>query len=59
MSKVKSLAGGLLALYFLFAVIGQFIERMGGVQCDCVPGCWCKRPILSTFRWVMPFGHRG
>lgn len=45
------------SLYLLFAVIGRFVEQMGAVHCDCEPDCWCKRPVLSTFRWVFPFGH--
>ena len=60
MSKltVKRLLGRLLALYLLFAVIGRFVEGMGAVECGCHPECWCKRPVLSTFRWVFPVGHR-
>ena len=58
MSKVKSLAMGLSALYLLFAVIGQFVERMGAVTCGCRSDCWCKRPVLSLFRWVFPRGHQ-
>jgi hypothetical protein len=46
-------------LYLLFAVIGRFVEEMGAVECGCDPTCWCKRPVLSTFRWVFPYGHRG
>ncbi len=45
-------------LYLLFAVIGRFVEGMGAVECDCGPSCWCKRPVLSTFRWVFPYFHR-
>jgi hypothetical protein len=60
MSKIslRRFAGRLLALYLLFAVIGRFVERMGAVQCDCSADCWCRRPGLSTFRWVFPRGHR-
>jgi len=47
------------SVYVLFAVIGRFVERMGAVRCGCAPTCWCKRPLLSTFRWVFPFGHEG
>lgn len=47
-----------LSLYLLFAVIGHFVERMGAVHCPCEPDCWCKKPGLSTFRWVFPYGHR-
>ena len=50
---LMSLAG----IYLLFAVMGRFVEGMGAVQCDCSGDCWCKRPVLSTFRWVFPWGH--
>ncbi len=50
-----SLAG----IYLLFAVIGRFVEGMRAVECGCGDDCWCKRPVLSTFRWVFPWGHRG
>ena len=48
----------LAGLYVLFAVIGRFVESMGAVRCPCAEDCWCQRPILSTFRWVFPRGHR-
>jgi len=48
-----------LSLYLLFAVIGRFVEEMGTVVCGCSPDCWCRKPVLSTFRWVFPYGHRG
>jgi hypothetical protein len=44
--------------YLLFAVIGRFVEGMGAVECECSADCWCKRPVLSLFRWVFPYGHR-
>jgi hypothetical protein len=43
--------------YLLFAVIGRFVEGMGAVECECAADCWCKRPALSLFRWVLPYGH--
>jgi hypothetical protein len=46
-------------LYLLFAIIGRFVEGMGAVSCGCRPDCWCKKPVLSTFRWVFPYGQRG
>ena len=49
---VRSVVG----LYLLFAVIGRFVEGMGAVRCGCSEDCWCKRPVLSTFRWVFPWG---
>ena len=48
-----------LSLYVLFAIIGRFVEEIGAVSCGCSPDCWCKKPVLSTFRWVFPYGHRG
>ncbi len=27
-------------------------------RCECSASCWCRGPILSAFRWVMPVGHR-
>lgn len=48
----------LAGLYLLFAVIGRFVEGMGAVECGCADDCWCRRPELSTFRWVFPSGHR-
>ncbi len=54
---MKRVAVRLLAGYVLFAVIGRFVEGMGAAKCDCPEGCWCRRPGLSTFRWVFPFGH--
>jgi hypothetical protein len=57
MNALKRLTGLLVALYILFAVIGRFVEGMGAVHCGCRSDCWCKRSVLSTFRWVFPFGH--
>lgn len=48
---------GAASVYLLFAVIGRFVEGMGSVTCECAPDCWCKKPGLSTFRWVFPVGH--
>lgn len=48
---------GSASLYLLFAVIGRFVEAMGAVECECRPGCWCDKPVLSTFRRVFPAGH--
>ena len=57
--QMKRTLMSLAAVYLLFAVIGRFVEGMGAVDCGCADDCWCKRPVLSTFRWVFPFGHRG
>ena len=47
-----------LGLYLLFAVVGHFVEGMGAVRCGCAADCWCKGPVLSTFRWVFSWRHR-
>ena len=54
---MKVLLSRAASLYLLFAVIGRFVEGMGAVTCECRPECWCKTPVLSTFRWVLPVGH--
>lgn len=56
--NIKRTLAGLVGLYLLFAVIGRFVEGMGAVQCGCSPDCWCQRPLLSIFRWVLPVRHR-
>lgn len=50
-----------------FAVLGYVgagavalvMERAGAYRCECDPDCWCKRPGLQVFRWVLPRWHRG
>jgi hypothetical protein len=59
MKHMKRALVSLAGVYLLFAVIGRFVEGMGAVECGCADDCWCKRPVLSTFRWVFPWGHRG
>ena len=53
----KRILVGVGSTYLLFAVIGRFVEGMGAVECECAADCWCKRPVLSLFRWVFPYGH--
>jgi len=55
---MKRIVRALVGLYLLFAVIGRFVEGMGAVECGCGEQCWCKRPVLSAFRWVFPWGHQ-
>ena len=47
-----------LGLYVLCAVVGRLVESVGVIGCGCAQDCWCRRPGLSTFRWVLPLGHR-
>lgn len=49
---------GALRLFVLFAILGHFPERVGATRCGCAPDCWCKRPGVAFFRWVIPWGHR-
>jgi hypothetical protein len=49
----------MLSVYLLAALIGRLSEQQGRSVCGCEPDCWCKKPVLSVFRWVFPFGHRG
>jgi len=45
------------ALYLGAALIGHARERRGAIACECQDGCWCKKPGLRLFRWVLPLGH--
>lgn len=56
--SVRRLTIRLLSVYLLFALVGRFVEGMRAVRCPCRPDCWCKKPVLSIFRWVFPVGHR-
>ena len=49
----------LVLAYLGIAVAMRILEAAGLRRCGCAPDCWCKRPVLSTFRWVFPYGHRG
>jgi hypothetical protein len=44
--------------YVLVAILTRLAEAAGLHTCGCSAHCWCKRPLLSTFRWVFPYGHR-
>jgi hypothetical protein len=55
MKRVLGLAVG---LYLAAAVVGLVRERMGLIACGCADACWCHRPGLRLFRWVLPRGHK-
>jgi hypothetical protein len=40
------------------ALIGHAKERRGSITCECENNCWCKRPGVGLFRWVLPLGHK-
>jgi hypothetical protein len=54
---VKRLVVRATGLVLVFALLGRYMERLGMVQCACQPDCWCKLPVLGTFRWVVPNGY--
>ena len=55
---MKRVLGLAIGTYLAAGVVGLVRERMGLIACDCANDCWCKRPGLSTFRWVFPRGHK-
>jgi len=49
----------LVRLYVLAAIATKVAEASGlWRQCDCSSACWCKKPVLNVFRWVVPAKHR-
>ena len=46
-----------IGIYVLVAVLNRLAETAGAKKCGCAQDCWCKRPVLSTFRWVFPYRH--
>ncbi len=40
------------------ALIGHAKERSGVITCECQDDCWCKKPGVDLFRWVLPIGHK-
>ena len=55
---MQRLLVGALRLFVLLAVVGHYMEHLGVTHCGCAPECWCKKPVLGFFRWVIPWGHR-
>lgn len=47
--------GFLLGGYVLLAVGNKVAEAAGARRCHCADACWCRRPGLSLFRWVLPW----
>ena len=48
----------LIGSYVVVALLNRVAEAAGARTCHCGPDCWCKKPPLSAFRWVFPYGHR-
>ena len=45
-------------LYLATALAARAAEAAGLTRCGCSSQCWCRKPVLKTFRWVAPVGHR-
>lgn len=50
--------GGVFGAYLAVAVTTRLAEIAGLHGCGCAADCWCQRPVVSTVRWVFPYGHR-
>jgi hypothetical protein len=47
-----------LVLFVLVAAgVNAIIESQR--ECGCDEDCWCKNPVLTNFRWIIPAGHKG
>ena len=44
--------------YVLLAIFTRMQEARGAYTWGCDEDCWCKRPGLSLFRWVLPRWHK-
>lgn len=54
---MKRLLLALVGGYVLIAAGNRVAEHFGAMRCHCSEACWCRRPGLSLFRWVFPWGH--
>ncbi|HEY5876396.1 MAG TPA: hypothetical protein VIT64_13895 [Ilumatobacteraceae bacterium] len=54
---MKRFLVAVLSIYLMAAVIGRLTESQGKTVCGCASDCWCKKPVLSVFRWVFPYRH--
>jgi len=56
---MRRVLAAVVGLFVLAALVTTAVEAAGiGRQCGCTPECWCKRPGLRLFRWVVPVAHR-
>jgi hypothetical protein len=56
--RMRRILLGAAAAALLLAVGTRAADALGvggaRLRCGCVETCWCKRPGLTVFRWVMP-----
>jgi hypothetical protein len=55
--RAKRLLFALAIGYVILALLNRAREAAGLLTCSCYSDCWCKRPGLSLFRWVIPRFH--
>ena len=48
---------GIIVVALLAAVATRIAELAGMRTCGCADDCWCRRPGIGLFRWLVPFGH--
>ena len=54
-SDMRRVLLSVVGLYVLLAAATTAAESSGHWRrCGCEPGCWCKKPALRLFRWVVP-----
>ena len=53
--RMRRLLIAIAGAYVLAALLTRLAEASGAwKRCGCEPNCWCKKPGLSLFRWVVP-----
>lgn len=45
-------------LYLAASLATRAADKLGLQRCHCSSSCWCRRPGLTAFRWVLPISHR-
>ena len=59
MAVVKRLLATPLGIYLGAALVSRGLEGTGAMyRCACQSECWCRKPGLTLFRWVFPYGHK-
>jgi hypothetical protein len=43
--------------YVVAGLVALALERAGMYRCACDSDCWCQRPGLNVFRWIVPRFH--
>ena len=51
---MRRIVVGLFGAVLLVAIATRLAEVAGKRQCGCHADCWCKKPGLRLFRWVIP-----